>query len=122
MEFRRPRGVDNPDAAKHWIAFTLGFMANVIWEENWDATGHTKTHPSSDRLRAVVVRGATSINLPVHTSLLPTLMADNNKAATVFTKEERAIIRQKMAKKKNKRSLFVEKIINSRPNTPSGKK
>ncbi|EFE40276.1 hypothetical protein TRV_04970 [Trichophyton verrucosum HKI 0517] len=110
MEFRRPRGVDNPDAAKHWIAFTVGFMANVIREENWDAISHTKTHPSTDRLRAVVVRGATSINLPVHSFLVPALMADNNKAATVLTKEERAIIRQKMAKKKNKRSLFVEKV------------
>ncbi|GBF61852.1 hypothetical protein TMEN_4370 [Trichophyton mentagrophytes] len=122
MEFRRPRGVDNPDAAKHWIAFTLGFMANVIREENWDAISHTKTHPSTDRLRAVIVRGATSINLPVQSSLLPALMADNNKAATEFSKEEREIIRQKQAKKKNKRSLFVEKIINSRPNTPTGKK
>ncbi|DAA73993.1 TPA_exp: Uncharacterized protein A8136_3775 [Trichophyton benhamiae CBS 112371] len=121
-EFRRPRGVDNPEAAKHWIAFTVGYMANVIREETWHGIGNTTTHPSTDRLRELVEEGARSINPPIHSFLLPALMADNNKAATVFTKEERAIINQKKAKKKDKRSLFVEKIINSRPNTPTGKK
>ncbi|KDB27176.1 hypothetical protein H109_01046 [Trichophyton interdigitale MR816] len=49
-------------------------------------------------------------------------MADNNKPATEFSDKEKEVIRQKQAKKKDKRSLFVEKVINSRPNTPTGKK
>ncbi|KAK2822999.1 hypothetical protein FQN49_007570 [Arthroderma sp. PD_2] len=122
IEFRRPPGVKTSADAKHWAALTLGYMANAMELQNWDAIKKTKTHPTTNDLRNAINRGAQYLDRPVTGALRPALMADINSPPTVFSAAYMAKIKQKMAKKANKRSVFVENVINSRPNTPTGHK
>ncbi|KAF3479657.1 uncharacterized protein GIQ15_06633 [Arthroderma uncinatum] len=121
VEFRRPPGVKSAADAKHWAALTMGFVAEAM-RQDWKAVRTTKTHPSTDTLRSVITRGARSLGSPVQAVLNPMLMADINMPATVLSVEERQKIKQKIEKKAKKHSVFVENVINSRPNTPVGHK
>lgn len=111
VEFRRPPGVSSAGEAKHWAALALGYVANAMALENWDVVKQSKSHPSTDRLRAAIRNGIGSLHSTSHGVLRSGLMADVNGSAIRPTPQELNRIKQKKALKSQKKlSLFAEKV------------
>jgi hypothetical protein len=56
VEFRRPPGVRDAICAKHWIAFTLGFVNKSIGFE-FDSIIDEKGHPTPPQLLLFIQGG-----------------------------------------------------------------
>ncbi|EGC47117.1 conserved hypothetical protein [Histoplasma capsulatum var. duboisii H88] len=117
IEFRRPPALKSATEAIHWISFTLGFVAHSM-QRDWSTVTQTNTFPSTNVLRAAVVSGLQSLG-PYSQGGLGS-MADINEPPTIITDVERARIVQKKNEKLMNKSVFAEKVFNSRPNTPVG--
>lgn len=118
IEFRRPPAVDNPAAANHWIAFVVGFTSNAVQGQDWNAVKKTNVYPSTEDLRSAITRGLRM--LPGNSLGGLGRIVDDNSPPKVFTRQELARIDEKKRAKNKKSSPFVEKVVRSRPSTPTG--
>ncbi|KAF7587319.1 hypothetical protein BBP40_007404 [Aspergillus hancockii] len=109
VEFRRPPGVDNSADAKHWIAFSPGFVSHSISLEGWEAMRKTKAYPSTDDLRENIMRGVQALRGESWASLKPIL--DDGREARVTTLDE--LDRISRRKRVKKQSAFAEKVCSS---------
>ncbi|KAK2757257.1 hypothetical protein FQN54_004771 [Arachnomyces sp. PD_36] len=118
IEFRRPPGVKSSADVKHWAAVALGFVTNAMVIQDWNTVRSTGTYPSSNDLRSAITGGAQRLGPSLQGALGS--MADVNDPPTVLSSQELARIERKKKDKSKKKSIFAEKVSNSRPNTPVG--
>lgn len=104
IEFRRPPGVRTSDDAKHWAAIALGFVANAMQLQNWDAVKGTKTHPSTSDLRAAILNGLQALGPHAQGALGP--IPDVNEPATIFSPQELASIENKLKHEEGRLGVF----------------
>ncbi|OAA76260.1 hypothetical protein LEL_05944 [Akanthomyces lecanii RCEF 1005] len=117
IEFRRPPGVRDAAAAKHWIAFTLVFLSGAL------ALAHTfdpnsKTHATVEDLLELIETGHSTLPSYCKGALNPALLQVDSSSPHPYSGAGLTAIKRKKDAKKDKRSNFVEKL-RSQPNSPA---
>ncbi|KAM0814534.1 putative Amidoligase enzyme [Seiridium cardinale] len=121
IEFRRPPGVRTAADAKHWAAFTLGFINMAMTMSNgWAQHGTATSHPSVKDLQRFVRAGVARLGPSCNGALNDDRIEADNSPACVYSATEIEIINRKKSEKNKFGSVFAEKA-NSRPNTPSSR-
>ncbi|KAL4918308.1 hypothetical protein BDW62DRAFT_200934 [Aspergillus aurantiobrunneus] len=115
MEFRRPPAVCTSREANHWVSVALGFISHALGRGDWGQIKTSSSYPSVSGLDASIRLGLQYLGPMSQGALLP-VVADKNPAIRA-TPAELEEINQKKHLKRNKKSLFVEKM-ESRENSP----
>lgn len=107
IEFRRPPGVRDAAAAKHWVAFTLGFLSGAMVTD-FAAVG--KQHAPVEALLATIRAGHLTLPRSCAGALNVALLRADHARPRQYSEAEMRSINRKKEAKKNKLSGFVEKV------------
>ncbi|KAK9794509.1 putative Amidoligase enzyme [Seiridium cardinale] len=111
IEFRRPPGVKTADDAKHWAAFTLGFINMAMTTSNgWAQHGTATSHPSVKDLQRFVRAGVARLGPSCKDALNDRKIAVDNSPACVYSAAEIENINRKKSEKNKIGSVFAEKV------------
>lgn len=105
IEYRQPPGVEDAVEARHWIAFTLGFVAETL-SGNFDRYAPAKESGHPVALRDFISRGAQRVGAK---EVLGRLRPDLS-LARVYTKKELEVLRWKKGLKDREESPFAIKV------------
>lgn len=124
VEFRRCPGVNNPEKAIHWVAFTLGFMYAAALQEDakyktdWTKLAAKTAHPSVHELSTFVQYGIAGLESTCQTALQP--IAEDKAPKKVWTAREWQAALLKKSKDEKLPSPYADKVIATPKGTPTG--
>lgn len=108
VEFRQPPGVKTAADAKHWAAFTLGFIQQAL-DSDFEDVKHTRAHPDVSRLQYWVFKGLASLQVPPG-ALIPDLIVENKEPPKVWSAAHLEDVKRKKAAKEKELSAYAQKV------------